>query len=400
MAVPGARISVSSDVGVLRDVLVQRPVCSPLAGPVWAAKNGAASAVQQHARLVRELEAAGVTVRHFDALLYSALGFADARDWLLERRIGECEDDRRRVSEIISWLSEKPVETLTRYLMEGMRISALPSGFNRPAYGVWNQGGWFLPPLDDLIHPRGHVRFIDGGAVIALPEPAASHAAAINISTVLNFAPLFDESRFEFWLTSDGADRSFPPIDGHDIAMPGGMVCVGAITGATSVQALSRLAISLFRQDKADTMFWIDLTGADCACLDDCFLPLSRDCLLVNMEILNLAPVCKVRGRRHNAVLGVEPCGSAFIEELSKAVGVAGFCLIDANHYSGTAGKALVALSPVVLGPGRILAFEEHHAAFALLEQNGIEVVSAFAGSALSRNGKGPRGLVTALWTD
>lgn len=400
MAVAGTRISVSNDVGVLRDVLVQRPVCGPVTGSSATADNGAASAVQQHARLVQELEAAGVTVRHFDALLCSALAFADARDWILERRIGECADDRRRASEITSWLSEKPAETIVRYLMEGMPMSELPSGFDRPAYGGCNSGGWFLPPPDDVIQPRGHVRFLDGGAVIALPEPAASHAAAINVSTVLNFAPLFDQSRFEFWLTSDGADRSFPPIDGHDIAMPGGMVCVGAITGATSVQALSRLAASLFRQRKAETMFWIDLTGVECGRLDDCFLPLSPECLLVDMEILTLAPVCMVRAGRHDAVLGVETCGSAFIDELSKAVGVAGFCLIDVNRYSGAARKALVGLSPVVLSPGRILAFEQHNAAFYLLEQNGIEVVSAFAGSALSRNGKGPRGFVTALRAD
>lgn len=400
MAVPGTTISVGSDIGVLHDALVQGPVCNPLAGPVAAENNGAVSAVQQHARLVRELEATGVTVRHFDALLYSALEFADARDWILERRIGECEDDRRRGSEISSWLSEKPIETLTRYLMEGMRISALPLGFDRPTYGVFNPGGWLLPPLDDLIHPRRHVRFLDGGAVIALPESATSHAAAINISTVLNFAPLFDQSRFEFWLASDGADRSFPPIDGHDIAMPGGMVCVGAITRTTSVQALSRLAASLFRQDKADTMFWIDLTGMECGCLDDCFQPLSRECLLVNRKILNRAQTFMVRARRHDAVLGVEPCGTAFIEELSKAAGVAGFCVIDVNDYSGAAGKALAALAPIVLAPGRILAFEEHQAAFALLEQNGIEVVRAFPGSALSRNGQGPRGLVTALRAD
>ena len=400
MAMTGTSISVSDEVGVLRDVLVQGPVCRPLGGTAWPVRSKAHQAEQQHGRLVRHLEAQGVIVRHYDALLYSALGFADARDWILERRIGECEDDRRRASEIMSWLSEQPTEVLTRYLMEGMETSALPSGFDRPAHGAWNPGGWFLSPLDDLPHTRGQLRFLDAGAIISQPEPAASRAAAINISAVLNFAPLFDEARFEYWPTADGADRSFPPINGNDIAMLQGMVCVGAITSETSARALSLLAASLFQRKKADTMFWLDLTGANCRCLDDCFLPLSRDCLLVDMKILNLATTFMVRASRQDPMVGVEPCKSTFIEELSKAVGASEFCVIDVNRHSGATAKALGDIAPIVLAPGRIMAFEEHQAAFQLLEQNGIEVVSVLSGSALSRTGKGPRRLVTALRAD
>jgi len=397
MAQTGTPISVIDDLGVLRDALVQGPVCNPLGGIGRGTESAAHEAVQQHGRLVRDLEKAGVTIRHLDALLYSALGFADARDWILERRICEREPDQGRAFDLMSWMSEQPAETLTRYLMEGMQNAKLPSGLHHPAYGAIDDGGWFMAPLCDVMHPRGRFRIIDGGVVLSQPEPRQSSAAAITAATVLNFAPLFDQSRFEFWLTADGADGSCPPVDGNDIAMPGGGICVGAITRNTSVQALSLLAASLFRQKTVGTMFWLDLTGTDCECLDDCFLPLSRECLLVDRKLLDLANAFVVRANPRGAVSGIELCKPSFIEELMRCMGSIDLCLMDVNLYQKPVAAALATLAPIVLSPGRIIAFEEHEAAFRVLEQHGIEVVSSCPGTAISRRGKGPRGLMAAL---
>ncbi|MBU4528751.1 MAG: hypothetical protein KUA43_20770 [Hoeflea sp.] len=396
MARDGAIISVIDDVAPLRDVLVQGPVCAPAAGSARGDGN-AGRAVLQHGRFVAELQRAGVVVRHLDAALCSTLGFADARDWIVERRVGEYENDRRRGSEIISWMSEQPAETLTRFLIEGMRMSQLPPGFNRPTEASELRDGWFLPPLSDLTQIRGTLRFIDAGAVVCPLQAELSRASAITASTVLNFAPLFDEARFEFWLTSDGADRSCPPIDGRDLAMPGGLVCVAAITRATSVQALSELAASLLRKNRGYRIFWLDLTATSCESLDDCFVPLGRDCALVDSEVLGTASAFAVRPSRHGMALTIEPCQSAFLKEIARVLGTADIRLIDAKNHAGSVRNALNRLAPVVLSPGRVLVFEDHRAAFPVLEEHGIEIVSALDGSALSRDGKGPRGLVSAL---
>lgn len=397
MARDGAIISVSDDVGVLRDVLVQGPVCNPPGTAAGLVGDAGGEAARQHQLLVRELERAGVTVRHLDALLCSALGFADARDWSVERRVGEYEGGRRRGFEIADWMSEQPAPALTRLLMDGMPVSALPPGLHRKDHAPDDRDGWLLPPLAGMTQVRAGLRFIDEGAVVCPLQPAVTRASAIIISTVLNFAPLFDEARFEFWLTSDGADRSCPPIDGRDIAMPGGLICVGAITRATSVQALSELAASLFRKNRGYTIFWIDLTATGCACLDDCFVPLDRDCVLVDSEALGSARSYVVHANRHGITLTIEPCRQPFLEEYARAARERDLCLIDAREQAGPVRTALSRLQPVVLSPRRILAFEAHNAAFDLLARHGIEIVAALDGSALSHGGRGPRGLVTAL---
>lgn len=346
---------------------------------------------------MRTLETAGVTVRHLDALLHSALGFADARDWILERRLAETEAGKSAASDIIFWLSEQPADTLTRFLMEGMQLADLPAGLRGPAHDPADGEGWLIPPLGDATHQRSRLRVIDGGVLLAQPEQRQSRAAAITAATVLNFAPLFDQSRFEFWLTADGADRSSPPVAGNDIAMPSERVCVGAITRNTSVQALSLLAASLFRQNRVSSMFWLDLTGTGCECLDDCFLPLSRDCLLVDMALLETASAFGVRANHRGAVLGIEPCGSSFVQCLARRMEAAELDLIDIREHPRPVADALAMLAPIVLSPGRVIAFEEHEPGFRVLEQHGIEIMSCFPGAALSQNGKGPRGLLAAL---
>ena len=314
-----------------------------------------------------------------------------------KRRIAERAERQDEVCDIIVWLSEQPAQTLTRYLMEGMQIAGLPAGLRGPASRAASNGGWLMAPLGDAMHPRGRLRVINGGVLLSQAHERQSRAAAITAATVLNFAPLFDQSRFEFWLTADSADRSCPPVNGNDIAMPSEEVCVGAITHNTSVQALSLLAASLFRQHRVRTMFWLDLTGTDCDCLDDCFLPLSRDCKLVDMTLLETANAFAVRANHRGAVLGIEPCKASFIEELARSMEGTEFNLIDVRQQPKPVADALSTLAPIVLSPGRIIAFEEHEAAFRVLEQQGIEIVSCFPGAALSPRGKGPRGLLAAL---
>ena len=397
MARSGTIISVSDDVGVLRDALVQGPVCDPLGVRTQSAGREVEEAARQHRRLVRALEAAGVTVRHLDALLHSALGFADARDWILERRLAEVEIETSAAGGIIFWLSEQPADVLTRFLMEGMRLADLPAGLRGAAHDAADGAGWLIAPLGDAMHPRPRLRVIDGGVLLAQPDQRQSRAAAITAATVLNFAPLFDQSRFEFWLTADGADRSYPPVAGNDIAMPSEGVCVGAITRNTSVQALSLLAASLFRHNRVSSMFWLDLTGTGCECLDDCFLPLSRDCLLVDMALLETASAFGVRANHRGAVLGIEPCGSSFVQDLARRMETTELHLIDIRQHPGPVADALAMLAPIVLSPGRIIAFEEQEAGFRVLEQHGVEIVSCIPGAALSPRGKGPRGLLATL---
>jgi hypothetical protein len=152
----GTPVSVINDIGVIRDVLVQGPVRNPFDEVEEGDEKAVGLASRQHQRMVQELEAAGVSVRHMDVLLHSALGFADARDWILERRMtGDDHELGNAGCDIISWLSEQPAETLTRCLMEGMKTGELPAVFEPVVRRFDETSDWLLPPLDGVMkwHP-------------------------------------------------------------------------------------------------------------------------------------------------------------------------------------------------------------------------------------------------------
>lgn len=393
MSRAGASVGVAHDTGILRDVLVHRPVArSSSTGLV----NQDLDARRQHDNLVEHLRQAGITVRRLEELLTSALEFADARDWILERRIGERDADRRGIDEIAGWLSEQPAAVLSQYLTDGLSVADLPKMALRRHDGGNNAQGWFLPPLDGLIHPQRTLRFLDGGALISHPPPGGSRAEAINMSALLNFAPVFDEARFEFWISSDGADLSCPPIHAGDVLVLSGETYVLAITRRTSAQALSLLAAALFRQNLAEHIYWIDLTAAGQCSLDDCLLPLSQDCLLVDTRILDRAQAVEVRPKTPGPMLDIETCAAGLLAKLLSSQSRP-MRVIDVAAHSGAVGRALAKLAPIVVGPGRLMLFEDHSPAFATLEAAGLEIVAALPGSALMREGKGPRDLVTAL---
>lgn len=391
----GASVGVAHDTGVLRDVLVHRPVDrTPGAGLVDQDQDQ--DARRQHDHLVEHLHQAGITVRRLEDLLESALEFADARDWILERRIAERDADRRGIDEIAGWLSEQPAAALSKYLIDGLPVAALPKMVLRRNGAADNAQRWFLPPLDGIGHPRRTLRFLNGGALISNPPPGGSRAEAINMSALLNFAPVFDEARFSFWISSDGADLSCPPIHAGDILVLSGETYVLAITRRTSAQALSLLAAALFRQNLAEHIYWLDLTEVGECSLDDCLLPLSRDCLLVDTRILDRVQAVEVRPKTPGPMLDIESCATGLLAKLLSSQ-PRSMRVIDVAAHSGAVGRALAKLAPIVVAPGRLMLFEEHEPAYATLEAAGLEILAALPGSALMREGKGPRDLVTAL---
>ena len=396
MSKTGTTISVVDDIGVLRDALVQGPLCSP-SDDVGADGRKTRQAVQQHQRLVEALETSGVTVRHLDGLLGSALGFADARDWILERRIDLRESEPGGVGAVLSWLSEQPADCLTRWLMQGLQPTLLPAELQRMIVREDGHADWLIAPLAEATRIRRLLRVMENAVVLCRSHPQKNNAVAITIATVLNFAPLFDQSSFEFWLGADGADTCYPPVSGSDLSMPGERVWVGAVTRNTSVQGLSLLAASLYRQNRDGVMFWVDLTGSGHDCLDDCFLPLSRECLLVDRTLLDQASAFVVRADHRGAVLAIEPCRFSFLVELQRSLSPANVSLVDAGQYEQPVAAALAGICPVVVAPGRIIAFDQHEAAFRALERQGIEVVASLPGDAIAERGNGPRDLVSAL---
>ena len=397
------QFTVKDDAARLRIVLVQRPLGPSQTGraPDGRHENVSSApelAVAQHARVVDELRKAGIKVLEFESVLADAVGCADGRDWILERRLGPSNPISSDRETIMSWLQDMAPEALARVLVEGVKPEGMPEAVRRSVGDGSGDAESYLPALPGLTYPRDSIRWLANGVVIGRGKNRDRRAEAVNVATVLHFAPVFDEAHFEFWLTSDGAQMGRPPIDGRDIAMPGESVVVGAMTETTSAVALRQLAAALFRRNIASEMLWLDLLDTGVSHLDDCLVVLDEDCILINSAVLNRTPVFIIRGAGTASIHSVATSRTSFMTLLRDKMAPATLRVIDMSRVDeGSAETTLARMAPLVVMPGKVIAFEEHHAAFSLLEDNGVEVLVAVPGAALMRDGRGPRNLAAVV---
>lgn len=387
---------VASDAGIVRDVIVQQPI-GPSRQNGTAARGGATSdaAIVQFEALVAALENAGITVFRFDELLAETLKFADARDWLLERRVADHGFAVPVRDAILAWLNDLPRTQLAACLTQGMSASRLPLAIRDKLGDI---GFQLLPALPEMARLRHFARWIGGGVVLGAGTGGQGRAVSVNMSAVLHFSPLFDEAHFEFWLASDGSDAQWPPIDGHDVAMLGPSTFLAAVTGNTTTDALRRLAAALHRRGVATQMLCLDLRQTRCRSLDDCFVLLDRDLALVDRSAIEAAPAFLIRSGLRPGVCSLTSCPDPVLEQLAGMVKPLRLRIVDTSQAADAAARsALSALHPLVLSPGRVLAFAEHAAAFAELERSGIEIAVAVRGDALCAAGCGPRSLVSVV---
>lgn len=397
--------SVHSDSDTIRTVLVQKPLAASSrgrtgsrAGKTVESRHEAAG--QQHERLVRALEGFGVQVLHLDELLAATLAFADARDWTLDRRLAASDPDLGRsfAVALVSWLNDLPPKPLAEFLIAGACGRDLPGVCRKLAGARFDPGKKYLPALPNLARTRANARWLKNGVVLGHAKNTVRRNEVVNTAAVLHFSPVFDEALFDFWLSTDPGESALPDVDGRDFAMPDAELVVGALTAHTGNRALRLLAAALFREGVADRLLCADLAGTAAGHLDDYLIPLGRDCMLTDFEALENARAFVIRPVGGGNIQAMDSHRASFLKVLTERLERCAVTMIDAGSVRPKrSGGAPARFEPIVLAPGKVLAFEEHSAVFPLLESHGIEIAAVTPGSELSRFAAGPRAFATVV---
>ena len=127
------RLGAFSEVGRLREVMVHRPDLSLqrltpdnreallFDDVLWVKK-----ARQEHDAFVDTMRERGVTVLDFGTLLGETLALAEARRWVLDRRVSAATVGEDMVGEMRGWLDEMSAVELGRFLIGGIARAELP----------------------------------------------------------------------------------------------------------------------------------------------------------------------------------------------------------------------------------------------------------------------------------
>jgi arginine deiminase len=386
-------LGANSEVGALRTVIVHRPDlaherlsptnCHELLfdDVIWVRR-----ARQEHDAFVDLMRERGVEVLLFHDLLAQTLDQADAREWVLTRRLRPEEATVMFADDLTAWMSEMSGDELATRLTGGVTARELPTEISSVIKNAMRPTDFVIAPLPNQLFMRDTSAWIYGGVSINhMYWPARQHET-LNLEAVYRFHPRFRAAEFPIWYGGFDHDWGGASIEGGDIMPAGdGVVLVGQ-GERTTARAVSILAQNLFKADAARLVIGALMPRERAAMhLDTVFTFCDRDVVTIYEPVVEQILPVLYRPDGDGGV-AAEISERSFLDEVADALGIEQLKLVttagdefEAERTQWDDGNNVVALSP-----GVIVAYERNEATNARLSKAGIEVL-AIAGQELGR---------------
>ncbi len=386
-------LSVSSEVGTLKTVIVHRPDlaherlsptnCHELLfdDVIWVRR-----ARQEHDAFVDLMRERGVEALLFHDLLAETLDQGEAREWILTRRLRPEEATVMFSGDLTDWMMEMSGDELATRLVGGVTASELPGKIASVVKNALRPTDFVIAPLPNQLFMRDTSAWIFGGVSINhMYWPARQHET-LNVEAVYRFHPRFRSADFPIWYGGFDHDWGGASIEGGDI-MPvtDGVVLIGQ-GERTTARAVSILAQHLFAGHAARLVIGALMPRERAAMhLDTVFTFCDRDVVTIYEPVVNQILPVLYRPDGDGGV-SAEISERSFLDEVKDALG------IDRLKTVPTAGDEFEAErtqwddgnNVVALAPGVVVAYERNEATNARLAQAGIEVLP-IAGQELGR---------------
>jgi arginine deiminase len=391
--VPATALGVNSEVGTLRTVIVHRPDlaherlsptnCHELLfdDVIWVRR-----ARQEHDAFVDLMRERGVEVLLFHELLAETLDQADAREWVLTRRLRPEETTVMFAQDLTDWMKEMTGEEVATRLVGGVTARELPEKIASVVKNALRPTDFVIAPLPNQLFMRDTSAWIFGGVSINhMYWPARQHET-LNVEAVYRFHPRFRGAEFPIWYGGFDHDWGGATIEGGDI-MPAaeGVVLIGQ-GERTTARAVSILAQNLFAADAARLVIGALMPRERAAMhLDTVFTFCDRDVVTLYEPVVSqILPV--LYRPDGNGGVTAEISERPFLDEVKDALGIEELKTVptagdefEAERTQWDDGNNVVALAP-----GAVVAYERNEATNARLAKAGVEVL-AIAGQELGR---------------
>jgi arginine deiminase len=386
-------LGANSEVGTLRTVIVHRPdLAHERLSPtnahdllfddvIWVRR-----ARQEHDAFVDLMRSRGIEVLLVHDLLRETLENAEAREWVLSRRLRPEEVTQLFSRELIAWMTDMPSEDLATHLTGGVTVAELPDDIHKVVGRALRETDFILPPLPNQLFTRDTSAWIYGGVALTTMFWPARQKESLNMEAIYRFHPRFKDASFPIWFGGVDHNWGAATIEGGDIMPVGdGVVLVGQGERSTA-RATSILAKNLFDAGAARLVIGAQMPRSRAAMhLDTVFSFCDRDkATLYEPVVAEILPILFKPGGPDG--VAAELSERSFVDEVKDALGIESLKLVttagdefEAERTQWDDGNNVVALAP-----GVVVAYERNEATNAKLSHAGIEVL-AIAGQELGR---------------